>query len=453
MKPTSRYQRTSLSEADVVAELRDDMVIYVNGGTGLPNRFLQILAQNAHRFRGIKLGHPMRREAMPLGPELVRPELAGHLYHLSDFAYDQPVIEAIRDARATYRPGHPHHAGESFPHDIDLFVTAAAPCDANGFYNLGLFGGWAVDFLPKSKRVLLETNPSHPRIHGNCFLHDRQVDAVLEADYNLVRIDMSGETPTAEETAMARHIAGKFTDGATLQVGAGKVPDAVVRQLATSGIKDLGVHSEALFDWVVDLWEAGIITNSRKTLHRGKIICAVAVGSQRLYDYLNDNPMIEMHSISYTNDLRVISQNHKQISINATIQMDLFGQCASETLGPRHYSGVGGQWAFHYGASLAPEGIGIMMLPSTAKNGTISRINPMLPEGSVVTISRNDIHYVCTEYGIECLRGLTLAERARKMIGLAHPKFRDELMRAARDDLRLIPREIYPSGLSISAAE
>lgn len=453
MNGKTRQEEMLLSEDDLLSLLHDDMLIYVNGGTGLPNRFLQLLAKHAHRFNNLRLAHPMRREVEPFDPELMKPELAGHIYHISDFAYDQPVIEAIRDARATYRPLHPHHAGAYFPYDIDLLVTPAAPMDKHGFFNLGAFGGWVVDFMHKAGKVVLEVNPQQPKIHGHCFVHTKDVHGVYEADYPLVAIEMSGLVPTPEEAAMGKHIAGMIDDGATIQVGAGKVPDAVVKQLVDSGQKDLGVHSEALFDWVVDLWDKGIVTNSRKTLHAGKTICAVAVGSKRLYDFIDDNPSIEMHPISYTNDTAVIARNHKQVSINATIQMDLFGQCASETLGPRHYSGVGGQWAFHYGASVAPGGIGIMMLPSTAKEGAISRINPMLPEGSAVSISRNDIHYVCTEFGIECLRGLSLAERAKKMIGLAHPKFREELTRTARDDLRLIPREVYPSGRAVTAAE
>ncbi|MDX5361558.1 MAG: 4-hydroxybutyrate CoA-transferase [Alphaproteobacteria bacterium] len=435
----------ALSEEEIVGLLRDDMLICINGGTGLPNRFLQILAKHAHRFRGIRLAHPMRQEQFPVEPEIMGPEFAENIYHISDFSYDRPVIDAIRDGRASYRPLHPHHAGADFPYDIDLLVSATAPMDRHGFFGLGAFGGWIVDFLPKAKRVLFETSPHQPRTHGTCYLPASRVDFVLETDDPVKAISMSGEAPTPDEAAMARHIAGLVEDGATLQVGVGKVPDAVVRQLAKGGQKDLGVHSEALFDWAVDLWEAGVITNARKTLHPGKMISAVAIGSKRLYDFVDDNPAVEFHPISYTNDPAVIARNNRQVSINATIQMDLFGQCASETVGPQHYSGVGGQWAFHYGASVAPGGIGVIMLPSTGKGGTISRIQPVLPTGSVVSITRNDIHYVCTEQGITCLRGLTMADRALRIIGLAHPDFREDLMRAARDELRLIPRTLHPA--------
>lgn len=453
MSSSTRQAPPVMQEEDLLNLLHDDMVIYINGGTGLPNRFFELLSKNAHRFKNIRFCHPMRREAQPLSPEITAKELEGHIYHVSDFAYDKPVIDAVRDGRATYRPVHPHLSGSNFSYDIDLIVTAAAPMDKHGFFSLGAFGGWIDDFLYKGKKLVLEVNPQQPRLHGHCLVHARDVAATYEADYPLVTIAMSGEVASEEEKAMGRHIAGVIEDGATIQVGAGKVPDAVIKQLVNGGQQDLGVHSEALFDWVVELWDAGLITNRKKTLHPGKIICCCAVGTTRLYDFMDDNPALEMHPISYTNDVGIIQQNHKQVSINATIQMDLFGQCASETLGPRHYSGVGGQWAFHYGASVAPGGIGIMTLPATAKNGTVSRINPLLPEGSVVTISRNDIHYVCTEFGIENLRGLTLAERAVKLIGLAHPKFREELMRAARDDLRLVPRHFHPAGSVVSAAQ
>jgi acyl-CoA hydrolase len=240
-------------------------------------------------------------------------------------------------------------------------------------------------------------------------------------------------------------------DGASIQVGAGQIPDAVTKLLAESGRKDLGVHSEAVSDWLVDLYEAGVINNSKKTLHPGKIICCCSAGSQRLYDFLDDNPVVEMHPISYTNDPEVIARNRRQVSINATIQIDLFGQCASETHGPLHYSGTGGQWNFHYGAALAEDGIGIMTMLSTGKG--MSRVVPMLPQGSAVSIPRNDLHYIATEQGIVQLKGHTLEERARRLISIAHPRYRDDLEKAARDDLKLFARHAFPGATVQAAAE
>ena len=448
------YNEKLLSDEGAVSLLGNGQFLYVNGGTGLPNRFMQALVRNAKRFKGVRYGHPMRREYLKLDPDPASPELDGHLFHVSDFAADLPVRQAVREARATYRPNHPTDAGPKFPFDIDLAVTAAAPMDKHGFFNFGLFGGWIVDFLHRARKVVVEVNPNQPVVYGpHNQIHVSEVAGIVEADHPLIEWRQSGEVATPEETAIAGHIAGLVRDGATIQVGAGKVPEAVVRLLVDSGRKDLGVHSEMLYDWVLELYEAGVLTNARKTLHKGKIIGACTTGSRRFYDFLDRNPMVELHSIAYTNDPRVIAQNYRQVSVNATLQVDLFGQCASETLGPVHYGGTGGQWNFHYGASLAEEGVAIMTMPSTAKAGTISRVVPMLPLGSVVSIPRNDLQFIATEHGIVNLKGQTLEERARRLISIAHPRFREELERAARDELRLFARHAFAGADLRPAAE
>jgi 4-hydroxybutyrate CoA-transferase len=236
---------------------------------------------------------------------------------------------------------------------------------------------------------------------------------------------------------IAGHVAALVEDGATVQAGAGSLPDAIAKLLMDSGHRDLGVHTEALFDWVVPLYRAGIITNARKHQNPGKMTSAMAIGSRELYAFIDRNPGVQFQPFSYVNDPQVIARNHKPVSINATLQVDLSGQCASEGFGTQHHGGIGGQWNFHYGASLADGGKGIVALPSTARKGTISRIVPSLTAGSAVSITRNDIHYIVTEYGAVELRGLPLDERARLLISIAHPQFREELARAARDQLGL----------------
>ncbi len=435
------YKDRLLSDEQAVSLLEDGGFLYVNGGTGLPNRFMQALVKHASRFRDVRYGHPMRRELLRLDPDPVSPELADHLFHVSDFAADLPVRQAVREGRATYRPNHPTDAGPRFPYDIDLLVAAVAPMDGHGFFNFGLFGGWIVDFLHRARRVVVEVNPNQPTVHGpRNQIHVSAVAGIVEADYPVLEWRRSGEVATPEETAIAGHIAALVEDGATLQIGAGKIPEAVARLLIDAGRKDLGVHSEMLYDWVLQLHEAGVVTNARKSLHRGKIVGACATGSQRFYDFLDRNPAVELHPISYTNDPRVIAQNYRQVSVNATLQVDLFGQCASETLGPVHYGGTGGQWNFHYGASLSEGGVAIMTMPSTAKGGSISRIVPMLPQGSIVSIPRNDVEFIATEHGIVHLKGRTLEERARLLISIADPRFREQLEHAARDDMNLIRR-------------
>ncbi|MDQ8030758.1 MAG: acetyl-CoA hydrolase/transferase C-terminal domain-containing protein, partial [Bordetella sp.] len=238
---------------------------------------------------------------------------------------------------------------------------------------------------------------------------------------------------------MAAHVAALIDDGATLQVGAGSLPEAVVQLLATGGAKDLGVHTEAYFDWVVKLTEAGVINNARKNLDRGRMMAAMAIGSSRLHRFIDRNPRAWFGPFSYVNDVRTIAAGHRPVSINATLQVDLMGQCASEGFGPLHHSGIGGQWNFHYGAALADDGKGIMALPSTARGGTVSRIVATLAAGTAVSIPRNDIHWVVTEYGAADLRGKSLRERARLLVSIAHPRFRESLERAARDELHLLP--------------
>jgi len=437
------YRDKTLGEDEVVRLVRDGGTVYTNGGTGLPNRFVQALVRHAPRLNDVRFGHPMRREATPLDPDPTAPELFGHVFHESDFTFDRPVIEAIREGRASYRPIQPNLCARHYPHAIDLLVAAASPIDRHGWFSLGAFGGWIFDFIGKANQVVLEVNPRQPRVHGNNFVHIDQVAGVLEADYPLVGITQSGPAASPEEQAIASHVCSVVPDGATLQVGAGQVPDAVAKLLIDSGRRDLGVHSEALFDWAVDLFEAGVVTNARKTRNRGRMTTSMIFGSERVYRFIDDNPVVEVHPISYTNDPCVIAGNYRQVSINSTILVDLFGQCASETIGPQHYSGTGGQWNFHYGASLSEGGVSVIALPSTGMGGTRSRIVPTLPAGTAVSIPRNDIHCVATEHGIVDVRGRTLEERAHLLISIADPKFRDELERAARDELKLIRRKAY----------
>ena len=431
------YARKRLREDQVLEFLQDGATVYVNGGTGLPNRFMQVLGGNAGRFAGMRLCHPMRREAMALSPDPCAVELQDSLYHVSDFTFDKPVREAIRAGRASFRPIQPNLAARHFPYEIDLLVASTSPMDDKGYFSLGAFGGWIRDFIGLAKSIVLEVNPRQPRVHGDNFIHLDRIAGVLEADYALVGIEQSGAVAGANEQAIAHHVASIVEDGATLQVGAGQVPDAVVKLLVDSGRRDIGIHSEAMSDWAVDLHEAGILTNARKTANRGKTVAAMIFGSERLYRFIDDNPAVEVHPTSHVNDPEVIARNHRPVSINTTIMIDLFGQCASESIGPLHYSGTGGQWNFHYGASLAPEGRAVMALQSTSRGGTASRIVPTLPPGSIVSIPRNDLHYVATEHGIQDMRGISMEERARRLIALADPRYREALERAARDELKL----------------
>jgi 4-hydroxybutyrate CoA-transferase len=424
---------------DGIGFVHDGALVYMSGASGFPNRFAQRLAAEGRRFRDVQVYHPMRREVLELKPDLTAADFAGHLFHTSDFTYDEPVRSAIREGRASYRPNHGSESGRRFPYDIDVFVASATPMDEHGYFNLGSWGGWVPDFLPRVKKLVLEVNPKQPRVYGDLDVHISQVAGFYEADYPLVELPQAAADPSDIEKKIATHVAALIEDGSTLQVGAGNLPEAVVQLLVTGGAKDLGVHTEAYFDWVVKLTEAGVITNSRKSLDRGKMMAAMAIGSSRLHRFIDRNPCAWFRAFSYVNDVRTIAAGFRPVSINATLQVDLMGQCASEGFGPLHHSGIGGQWNFHFGASLADEGKGIMTLPSTARGGTVSRIVPMLAAGTAVSIPRNDIHLIATEYGAVDLRGKSLRDRAQLLISIAHPNFRESLERAARDELHLLP--------------
>ncbi len=433
----SQFRARLLGE-DVLRYVKDGQLIYVNGATGFPNRFMQQMAAAATGLHDVRLFHPMRRETATLDPDPTSPDLAGHIFHVSDFTYDASVRKAIHEGRASYRPTHSSDGGRRFPHAIDLLVAAAAPMDRHGYFNLGAFGGWISDFIPRARKLVLEVNPKQPHVFGENYVHVSRVDGVIEADYDIVELPQSSGAPSEIEQRIAANVVSLVEDGATLQVGAGGLPEAIVNQLAASGIKDLGVHTESFFDWVVTLTEAGIITNSRKNLDVGRMVAAMAIGSRRLYDFVDRNPGAQIRPFSYVNEPRIIARGHKPVSINATLQIDLQGQCASEGFGSSHHGGIGGQWNFHYGSGLADGGKGIIALPSTAKQGTVSRIVPTLAAGTAVSITRNDIHYVVTEWGIADLRGKPLDERAKLLISIAHPSFRESLERAARDELHVI---------------
>ena len=262
---------------------------------------------------------------------------------------------------------------------------------------------------------------------GDSFIHISEVDYLIESDYPIPELPVS--EPDKAELKIGEYVAELIEDGSTLQLGIGGIPNAITASLTDK--KDLGIHSEMLTDGMVDLVEKGVITNRMKSLHKGKIIGSFAAGTRRLYDFLDDNPMVEMHPVSYTNDPFIISRNYKMVSINSCIEVDLLGQCAAETVGTKQISGTGGQTDFVRGAVKSIGGKSIIALKSTALNGTKSTIVPVLSQGAVVTTGKNDVDYIVTEYGIAHLRGKSASERAEALINIAHPDFRAELRKQA----------------------
>jgi acyl-CoA hydrolase len=311
---------------------------------------------------------------------------------------------------------------------MDLAGTVVSPMDEHGFFTCGLSVGYTMEAIKKAEKVVVQVNPHAPRTHGNCHIHISEVDHVIECDDPIVEQAPAGVTSVEE--AIGNHIAEHIADGSTVQLGFGGIPNAVAKALMRK--KDLGIHTELLTDGMVDLMLAGVVNGSKKSIHRGKTLGTFAIGTRRLYDFMNDNPMIEMHPVDYVNDPFVVGKNDNMVSINATIEVDLLGQCCSESLGHLQWSGTGGQADFVRGANVSKGGKSFITTASTARHGTISCIVPTLSPGAAVTTSKNDVDHVVTEFGVAKLRGQTARQRALNLIEIAHPDFRSELREAAR---------------------
>jgi acyl-CoA hydrolase len=316
----------------------------------------------------------------------------------------------------------------------DVFIGAVSPMDKHGYFSTGCSSSTTDALLQSARTILLEVNPNMPRSLTSPQIHISQVTALWENDVPLFCLP-----PTQIDEVSAKiggYIAEEIPDGATLQLGIGAVPDAV--GMALKDKRHLGIHSEMFTDSMMDLIECGAVDNSLKPIHTGKTVATFAIGSRRMYDYIDDNPAVEMLPVDYTNNPAVVAQHPNFISVNAAVEVDFYGQVCAESLGTRHISGTGGQSDFVRGAVRSKGGKSFIAFPSTAKDGTISRIMPTLTLGASVSTSKNDVDCIVTEYGIAKLRGRTLSQRTKALIGIAHPKFRDALMFQAKKQNILI---------------
>ncbi|MBI2520052.1 MAG: GNAT family N-acetyltransferase [Bdellovibrio sp.] len=312
---------------------------------------------------------------------------------------------------------------------LDVALVSVTPPDDNGYCSFGV----SVDIVSAACRaapvVIAQINPKMPRTLGQSFIHVSEIDAYLEVDED-IPVVANGEMDNVT-IKIGQYVASLIDDGATLQMGIGKIPDAVLANLTNH--RNLGVHTEMFSDGILPLIKSGVINNSKKIIHRGKTITSFCMGSQKLYDFIHNNPHVEFHPSEYVNRPVVIAKNKNVIAINSAIEVDLTGQVASDSMGRRFYSGIGGQVDFIRGAAMSEGGRPIIALPSTAKDGQVSKIVTSLAAGAGVVTSRGDVHYVVTEYGIATLRGRSIRERALELIQIAHPKFREDLLRQVRD--------------------
>lgn len=417
------YKEKLISAGGAAKKIKSGSRIVTGHATGEPQKVIEAMVNESERYSNVEIVH-----MIGMGPgEYVKKDKEFNFKHNALFV-GASTREAVAEGRAEFTPCHFSEVPRLFKEEylkVDVAIIQVSPPDNNGYCSFGISNDYTKPAAECAKLVIAEVNPKMPRTLGDSFIHIKDIDHIVEVDYDIIELKPSriGEI----EKAIGENCAELIEDGSTLQLGIGAIPDAVLLFLKDK--KDLGIHSEMISDGVVELVEAGVITNKRKNLHKNKMIVTFLMGTKKLYDFVNDNPMVETFPVDYVNNPTVIGSNDNMISINSCIQIDLMGQIASESIGIKQFSGVGGQVDFIRGANMSKGGKSIIAIPSTASKGKVSRIVPFLDNGAAVTTSRNDVHYVATEYGIAELRGKSLKERARALINIAHPNFREELIK------------------------
>lgn len=417
----SEYAKKKQTAEQALESVRSGMRVYIQPGCAEPETLVEALLKRGPFVRNVEVVH-----LLTLGnADYVKPEMEGHFRHNAIFIGGN-VREAVNDGRADYTPvnlSEVEQLFESGAMPLDVALIQVSPPDSHGFCSFGVGVDTTLTAAKCAKCVVAQVNDQTPRTYGDSFIHVSKIQAFVESSRPLC------ELPKPEITemhlAIAKNVASLIEDGAVLETGIGGIPDAVLRFLMDR--KDLGVHTELVSDSVIPLIEAGVITGNRKNYKPRKIVLGFALGSKELFDFVDNNPIFEFHPNSYTNDPGLIARNDDMVAINSALEIDLTGQVCSDSIGTYFYSGIGGQVDFLRGATRSKGGKPIIALPSTAKNGTISRISPMLSPGAGVVTSRGLIRYVVTEYGVAYLHGKSIRERAKALIEIAHPKFRGEL--------------------------
>ena len=415
------YNKQSRTADEALSCVQSGMRVYIQPGCAEPETLVEALMRRAPYVRDVEIVHMMTMGAAPY----VTPAMAGHFRHNAMFIGGN-VRDAINEGRADYTPIYLSEIEELFESGampIDVALLQLSPPDSRGFCSFGVGVDTSLTAAKCAGHVVAQINDQMPRTFGDSFIHVSELDAIVDSSRPLCEIKQPPITNLHK--AIAGNVAALIEDGAVLQTGIGGIPDAVLPFLLDR--KDLAVHSEMLSDGVIPLIEAGVITGARKNFKPRKIISGFAIGTRKLFDFLDNNPIFEFHPTAYTNDPELIARNDNMVAINSALQIDLTGQVCSDSIGNQFYSGIGGQVDFLRGASRSRGGRSIIAISSTAKDGTISRIVPMLSPGAGVVTSRGLVRYVVTEYGVAYLHGKTIRQRAQALIDIAHPKFREEL--------------------------
>ncbi|MFP3855437.1 MAG: acetyl-CoA hydrolase/transferase family protein [Anaerolineales bacterium] len=423
------HQRLSTAQ-EAAQAIESNARVFLTGNCSVPRQILKAIVDRAPEVENVEIV-----QVLTVGDaEYVHPRLQGHL-RVNTLFISHNVRQAVNEGRADFTPCFLSEIPLLFSQGVlplDVAIVHVSPPDEHGFCSLGVEAGMTKTAALSAERVIAEVNPQMPRTLGDSFIHVSKIDYAVPVDYPLAEFSM-GE-PNETSIKIGSFIAELIDDGSTLQMGIGAIPDGVLAHLKDK--RDLGVHTELFSDGLVDLYQSGVVTNDRKTLHRGKIVAGFMLGTKKLYEFVDNNPVVELHRTEYVNDPFVIAQNEKMVAINSAIEVDLTGQVCADSIGTRFYSGVGGQLDFIRGAARSKGGKPIIALPATVTTSSgesFSRIVTTLREGAGVVTTRNDVHYVVTEFGVADLYGRSIRERAKALISIAHPDYREGLTRQAAD--------------------
>lgn len=423
----SELYRSRVVSADEAAKaIKSGDTVYVHSNAAAPQIVIDAMVRRAEELRKVTVLH-----LMTLGKADYAGAEFAESFKVHALFIGENVRQAVNEGRADYTPVFLSEIPRLFDSrtiPIDVCLIQVSPPDSHGYCSYGVSVDCTISARKQARVVIAEVNKQMPRTLGRSFVHVSRLNYIVETDHPLPVLEP--EEPSDIETAIGQNVASLIDDGATLQLGIGAIPNAVLKHLG--GKRELGVHSEMLSDGIVDLIEQGVVTNDAKTFLPGKVAISFVMGSKRLYDFVDNNPLIEFQTTDFINDPFIIAQNDGMTAVNSALQIDVTGQVSADSVGTYLYSGFGGQVDFIRGASKARNGKAIIAMPSTAKGGTISRICCSLRPGSGVVTSRGDVHYVVTEYGIAQLNGRTLSERMRALISIAHPDFRNELEKECR---------------------
>jgi acyl-CoA hydrolase len=422
-----QYRAKLKTPDEAVTSVKSGDWVFMSGNAAAPYALMEALVRRVDELEDVHISHVLLLGEDPFSRPGMERAFKGNAFFVGP-----ADRKSVNDGRSTYVPIHLHmipKALRSGASRVDVAMVHCSPPDDHGFMSLGVEVMTSKAAVESARTVIVQVNDRMPRILGDSFIHVSAATHIVETSVELP--ELAQRPPSDVERSIGALIAEMIPDGATLQMGIGGIPDAVLSLL--TGKRDLGIHTEMISDGLMRAMEEGIITGTRKTLHRGKVICTFVLGTRRLYDFVHDNPLFEVHPVEHTNDPFVVAQNDSLVAINSALEVDLTGQVCSDSIGPYIYSGFGGQLDFIRGASASKGGKPIIALPATAKDGKVSRIVPMLKEGSGVVTTRADVHHVVTEFGAAYLWGKNLQDRAHALIAIAHPDFREELERAARE--------------------